>query len=518
MQGGAFKNIIIFLLLAVLAFVAGSLASDGAQVALLPVVLVLGSFFLLYLGKNCWWLIFMVPPVFALADLSVLKNFPISFVICGIVLVYWLLMYIMGYVKVTWNGFAPLDVLNFILLTYFLSTWIANPVTLQIFTSITDEGYADVGGKEYFWAIGCVVAYLALSLIPISLESLIKVLKWTFIVSCIMAVIMCAKGLVLGGGYSTELAETTRYSPFYGVGSVSFDYLFAKFPVMGIVLSPWKLVLVLGSCMAIAMSGFRENILEAVVYAYSLSFIHRQLIILLCGCVAVWGFLVYLSNEKMLDGLPYGAQRVLTAVPGVEIENKEITGNAEHSLEWRFEMWRWAMTPSEGYIKDYVWGDGFGQSMYQLRLTTISMNRGKMSMGDQRFFAETGVWHSGVITAIHRTGFVGLTIIVVWSLVCFFYIFRVSMALRHVKGREFIYLSIFPFVSLMVQFYISAGSFRKLFDDIFYTAALAKVVCSVVAKKGLMPRMFTRQIYVPLIHREAEDEDEEESAASPARS
>ena len=47
-MGGAFKNIIIFLLLAILAFVAGSLASDGAQVAMMPIVLILGSFFLIY--------------------------------------------------------------------------------------------------------------------------------------------------------------------------------------------------------------------------------------------------------------------------------------------------------------------------------------------------------------------------------------------------------------------------------------------------------------------------------------
>ena len=130
------------------------------------------------------------------------------------------------------------------------------------------------------------------------------------------------------------------------------------------------------------------------------------------------------------------------------------------------------------------------------------MNRGKMNGGDQRFFAETGVWHSGVITAIHRTGFVGLGVIVVWSLVCVFYIFRVCFALRKVNGSEFIYLSIIPFVGEMVLFYVSAGTFRKLFDAIFYTAALAKVVCSVVAKEGLMPPLFARKLYVPLMHRE----------------
>ena len=39
------------------------------------------------------------------------------------------------------------------------------------------------------------------------------------------------------------------------------------------------------------------------------------------------------------------------------------------------------------------------------------MMRGTTRFGDRDYFARTGTWHSGVITSIHRIGWVGLGII-----------------------------------------------------------------------------------------------------------
>ena len=64
-----------------------------------------------------------------------------------------------------------------------------------------------------------------------------------------------------------------------------------------------------------------------------------------------------------------------------------------------------------------------------------------------------------------------------------------------------------PFIGAMVLFYTSAGTFQKLFDAVFYNAALAKVVCSVAMKEGLMTPLFARKIYVPMMHRNEEVED-----------
>ena len=118
MEGAGFRSLIIFLLLAILAFVAGSLASENAVGALVPTALVLGLFFLIYLGKNCWVLVFIVPPIFSVVDLSFLKGLPVPYIICGIILFYMFILYMMGYVRIRWNGVLLIDVIT--LLSSFL--------------------------------------------------------------------------------------------------------------------------------------------------------------------------------------------------------------------------------------------------------------------------------------------------------------------------------------------------------------------------------------------------------------
>ena len=192
MNSSGFKSLIIFALLAIFAFIAGSLASENTTSALAPMAIVLGLFFLIYLGKNCWILVFIVPPVLSTIDLSILRNFPVAFLVCGVVLVYMLLLNMMGYFKLKWNGVAVIDIMTVILCVYFLSTWVRHPVTIQAFTSITDFGSDTmVGGREYVWCLGAIVCYISLSLVPIKLPTLLKTMKWTFWFSFVVACPAC---------------------------------------------------------------------------------------------------------------------------------------------------------------------------------------------------------------------------------------------------------------------------------------------------------------------------------------
>ena len=63
MGNGIFKTLVAVILLAAAAFLCGSLAADGIKSAILPILLLVGSFSLLYLGKNCWWIIYAMLPV-----------------------------------------------------------------------------------------------------------------------------------------------------------------------------------------------------------------------------------------------------------------------------------------------------------------------------------------------------------------------------------------------------------------------------------------------------------------------
>lgn len=496
MEGASFKSILIFLLLAILAFVVGSLASEKAIDALVPIVLIAATFALVALGKHCWWLIFLAPPILGALQFSFLQSFPVAYAICGIVLVYWLLMSFLGYVRSTWNGVLLLDLISLVFVAYFLFTWVRHPVTIQAFTSITDFGYTDVGGREYFWCLGAILCYLAFSVIPISSDNLIKALKIVFWCSFCAALITCIRGFV-SGGIVIDDAVTSRFGAFSGIGTQISHFILAKYSFIGIILSPWKFCLLCAGMAGIALGGFRSHLLGEIIFASLAAYFHRQFVVLLLLGLLAWGSVVLLSHEKVFDSFPLGMQRVVLAVPGAEITDVSLSRTAQHSLDWRYEMWEWAMDPSKGYIKDYMWGDGFALSQYRARLDQVAIGLGLSQWGDNTRFAKNGVWHSGYITTIHRIGYVGLVLVSSWFWFFLVALFKVGNSLHHKKDKEYAYVFLLTFVQGIVLFFYSAGTYTKFFASLFYTGMLIKLFYSVLSKEKLLKPMFVRERYVP---------------------
>ncbi len=501
MEGAGFRSLIIFLLLAILAFVAGSLASENAQGALIPAALILGLFFLIYLGKNCWVLVFIVPPLLSACNLGIFQSFPISFCICGVVLFYMIALSMMGYIKLKWHSHLPMDIISAVLVIYCLSTWVRHPVTINAFTSITDFGYADVGGKEYFWCIGSIFAYLGLSVVELKLEKLIKVLKWVFILTFLVVFLNTLKGVLVGGYSIGNEVATTRFSMFVGVSLQLFQYLIAKYSLSNVLFTPWKLAMAFLVSAGLFLSGFRTLLVNSALYVFVASFFHRQLVFLIMAVLAVWGAVVYMSHEELLEDLPFGIKRTLSVVPGVELKDAKASREAEQSSEWRLEMWKWALDPSKGYIQDYVWGDGFGMSEYREHLRRVSEGLGLVKSGDNTMYAKRGVWHNAAITVLQEMGGVGLGLAVVWFLIVLTCFSRIGLALRHTPGKEFIYMQLIPIYSIFITFFFLVGGTIDIFAS-YYHAAIGKLVYVKLVQENKLTSLFVRKEYRPLIMQE----------------
>ncbi|MBR4309492.1 MAG: hypothetical protein IKT79_00545, partial [Akkermansia sp.] len=221
MEGTGFKSIFVFLLLALLAFVAGSLASDSARDALVPSLIVVGLFFLVFLGKNCWALVLILPPILQVLEFPILQKFPVIGALSAVMLFYWFIMSVLGYVKFTWNGNKYVDTALLIFFAYFLFTWVRHPVTVLALVSKTDFSVTEVGGQDYIFCLGAICYYLFLSVIPLKLESVLKVLKIAFWLSLGAALFMCVKGLVFGSATPAELMEEATSSRFGAFASLS---------------------------------------------------------------------------------------------------------------------------------------------------------------------------------------------------------------------------------------------------------------------------------------------------------
>jgi len=423
----------------------------------------------------------------------------VAYLIAVVVLVYWLLMATMGYVKITWTSLPALDIVTAVFVLYFALTWMWNPVYLNFLVDeFTTEGEVMLGGRAYVWCVFAAILYVTMSIIPMERKAVIKLLKWLVWMSIVMGVLSSVIGLVQEGGYSTEEAETKRYAPFYAVADPVYRALLCHWSILGIVCAPWKLVLLLISAFGIAMKGGRTDMMFAAVTLLVSQWFHRRLVILIFAALAGYGTLLYLSSEKMLDDLPYGVKRVLTAVPGVELRDTHIANEAQGSLDWRYEMWRWAMDPSTGYIKDYVWGDGYGTNTAYFRLERTIINRGIIYHGDPRLFAIKGAWHSGWVTAIHRTGYVGLVLSALWMFLALWYITRVCKSFVGLDGCGAVWFALISIYASVVGFYISAGSMEDIFG-MFFVVTLAKVLHAMQLSDGYLQPMFSRVAYKPIM-------------------
>lgn len=508
MGSGLVKTIVVLILLSALAFVVGSLSSDGLKSAMAPVGLLVLGVSLMCLGRYSWALVFILPSAVSALDVSFLKELPVAYVASSCLLGYWLMMYIMGYVKVTWHKGTVIDIATLIFSLYFAYTWVMHPVTVRaLVNEITEAGYATIGGKEYIWLVFASLTYIFISIIPMDMERMGKILRVCFWITVFFLLISTIKGVFLGVEEQPDVpedGESSRYGVFVSLGFAVFTYIVCKYDIARILCSPWKMLLIAASTFGVALSGFRNMILQLAILGLFSQYLKRKLLLTLLPCSVLYIALMLLSHGGMLNQLPYGVQRVMTAVPGVEVSSRQVVLAAKGSLDWRYQMWEWAMDPSSGYIKDYTWGDGFGQSAYWYRLYRINLNRGKVRYGDQEIFAKQGQWHSGPITAIHRTGYVGLCLVSMWSLVVVFYTVRVCLFVRHIKYSEYFLYYLMSTLLIIFQFYASAGTYIHIFGGYFYLA-LVKMVFSLGIKCGHIKPLFNKQNYVPLMVKAIED-------------
>lgn len=505
MQNSVVKNVLAALFLVVLCFVVGSEAAENAKSSLAIVAAVVGALFLIWLGPRCWVLIFLLPPVMVYFPLpGKLAELPVAYVICSAILCYWVLMCGMGYARLKWRSLLALDLLICLVFVYFVFSFLRHPVAMQVL----DLDVEYVGGKEYVWCIVATTYYLAVSCIPCTYGQIKKVFRWAVrltLISCVIGIVIFSLGFARGGGGElADIAKNGRFPLFAPLGAYCIYILYGLNPMVKILTSPSIIVGLCLSFTAILISGWREILMSNCFVIAALAFIKRELWVMILLGLMAYGSILFLSAEGMVKEMPFGIQRCLSMAPGVEIDDA-IRRDAEHSSEWRIEMWRWALDSRYGYIHDYTWGDGFGQSVDYLRRESTSQMRGTSKLGDQEHFASTGTWHSGVITAIHRLGWVGLGIISCVYLCGAYLMFRVCFGL---KGTELFLPALFfvlPYAGAISLFYISAGTIAKFFGSYSFLAVMKLFYC-VAREEGIIDSMGLRKRYVPRVIREHQDE------------
>ncbi len=503
MNSGVFKVIILGILLVVLAFVVGSQAAESSKSAMAILAGLGGVFLLIVMGRRAWWLIFILPPLLAPFWQGSLSKLSCQDVLASAVLVYWIVMWGMGYVKLTWHRHIWLDLCVIAFMGYLAISYFRHPAMINFLLDETDVGkdFA-IGGRIYFNAIPAFLCYITISLIPCTQEDMHKMLKVTFLAMFGAAFFSIALGLVGFRGVVEESITSSRFSLFSEFGKLTFNAFICYWPLVSIFCSPWRLLLLLLAAACVMLSGSRTMMGTCPAVVVFMCAARRQLLFVALLSAVSLGAVYLASSEGLLVKLPMGIQRAFYVLPGVKIQ-KHIATEAQHSSDWRFEMWKWAMDPRAGYIHDYVWGDGFGDSLQGMRRDFTNMARGRIAEGDQEFFAARGLWHNGLITSINTVGYVGLAVILLVFITGIAMFWRLCTA---ILGTSWGFYVIFFCIKILYDFiaFLIAGGPGNVCQAL-PVLALMKAATELARQRGLLKPLFSRSRYVPLTIREHEE-------------
>lgn len=491
-------KILSCLALVVLCFILGAEAAESAVTSLGIVVGVVGTVVMLILGTRSWMLLFLLPPLLEVLP-TPLRSVGAAYLVACVILPYWIFMWAMGYVKIRWRGLLALDILFLLLISLLVAAYIKRPVAIKAMGLDFDN----IGGKVYLITIGAVVYYLAVSLIPISYQNACKILNWRIWVALVCAFLGAGLGLIGFGGAEGEtgsLGESiqgSRFGVLLPLGTYTSLLIYAFYPLSRILCNPALLLGMLVSFACITLSGFRGRMVAHFFALAICSFVKKELTLCICLGVLAYGGLLVFSSSGALLSLPHGIQRSLSIVPGMKVR-ENARNDAEGSTDWRIVMWKWAMDPRTGYIKDYIWGDGFGisQSVQMRRFRAVM--RGERRRANQEAFAEDGQWHSGWVTAIHRLGIVGLVVVDLFIFYSWFLVLRVCISLRGTPLFVPTLIVLMPYASFPLLFNVSAGSIEMVMSYVSIIA-LAKLLFCIAKEQGLIVPWTQRKRYIPMM-------------------
>lgn len=507
MGNSGVKGIVFVAILVILSFLIGSQISGDKTVSFGIVGLSIGLFLLLYMGTRSWWMLFLLPV--AVNALPMRLPVPLTLLLPPFFLVYWALLSLMGYTKFEWKTLWLMDLLVLFIFIDTAIVFIHHPSSFLLLDQFLDMDSELIGGKEYWTCLLGVTAYLCISLLPLKYENCVKLLKYLFFLTFAVQLFKGVYGIARPGASDAEdapdiadSAENSRFDKLILIGIFGATYFYSERPFLQLIKKPFRIAALLFSALCVVIGGWRARIIQFALQMFMLSAIKRELSLMVCLACAAYGSLLFLSNEHLLDDLPFGMQRSLVAIPGVHVR-KDIEQAAQASSDWRVVMWHWALDSRTGYIQDYVWGDGFSLNKSDMQRDMTATMRGNLRSGDQQTFAKRGVWHSGWISTMHRLGVVGLVILVSNQLCALYYFFRLSFLLYRADRQTCIhFLCVYGTAASNIPLYhLSSGHPNSFYISLAHLSMIKLFYCC--ARKhfaGLIRANSGR--YVPMIIQE----------------
>lgn len=507
MGSGAVKTIVMLMVLVVLSVLVGAQVSDSMKdsmgaFALIGIVGV--AFGMLWMGSRSWQLLYFLPAFLTNAPIgggtAGLSYTPLGFAAAFVVLGYGIIMWGMGYTKFHWRPYVVLDLLILGVFILFACSFIRFPVSI----SIVDADAEYVGGKEYIWLIGALLYYIAVSSMsgkPNEVVPLMKFTLYALIAGQLLYIVY--GGLRLVGRASSD---GLRYEFFNVLGAIIIFFVYSSAACLKLLASPKKLILLCFALAGILLGGRREVLVNTAMALIYVALLKKELLMcFILGCLAYGGLFV-LGEQHVLEKAPFSVQRVAAVLPGIQVSRGVRSSNAGSS-ETRLMVWQLGMDPRSGYIKDYIFGDGFQTSSAFIRRGQTAAMRGTLdasAWGFARGLAASGNWHNGFLTIVHRLGLIGLVFLNLVFICGLVMLAKVSNAYRERSEYPYIMALILPFAQTALSFSWGTVTLLHYFAS-FQALGIIKVLYCCAREEKLLRPLFLREQYVPMTIRDIEN-------------
>lgn len=465
-----------------------------------PIAIVLGGLvgitLVFSVGTNAYLLIPMCWPLVGSIHLL-----PLPFNVRQIAMIFASLIFVSGIIfKRAGSKKVPFDALDLwvmINVGYLVIVFFRNPVGINVL------GGDRVGGRPYVDVALSVFAYLILRRETISakMAGLIPVVwlggEVVNAVGGLVGLYLPALGSKIGMLYSGFLPEFGKEDVAVEVGETRLIWLqsLGSTLILFIVCSVnpthlirpghfFKLGGYIFGLFLIMLSGFRNSLMNVFLITAFASMLRdrfmgiiKVLTIVLVG--ALFGVLFSYSSIN----LPWTFQRTLSFLPG----NWDPTAvqAAKDSSEWRYEMWRIALT-SDKYIHNKLLGDGFGVSRPDYERMMDAMLGGVGFIGEitQERFMISGQFHSGPVSSIRFVGYFGLALFLI--LLCL--LAQTAYRMIHKShGTPYLFIAMFigiPVIIYPIFFLFIFGAFQvDIINSLFYAGMMRLIQASVINYK-----------------------------------
>jgi hypothetical protein len=282
-------------------------------------------------------------------------------------------------------------------------------------------GSSSYGGKSYYYILGAIIGYFALSAVRIPVAKAGRAAR-VYVISGVTFVLpnlafllgpsffflyyLLPSEFALGQAAAEAGRQPGMIDRFGGVPAACMAlicYLLVRWGIRGIfsIARPWRTVVFIATVLLSLLGGFRSTeiiIGLLLICQFCVEGLWRtRFLPLLLGLGLVVGVMLFAYSDRM----PLAAQRALCFLP-VKVD-PGVKADADYSAEWRYEMWRILVPQIPKYL---LLGKGYRIDPEELYLADLAAARGEGSTSETAMVA--GDYHSGPISTIIPLGLLGV--------------------------------------------------------------------------------------------------------------